>query len=308
MALVVIAFIDASAQLVLLGVWPPTISFLLESSKGFTDMNVDSWQSEHSRLIALTNDTTSENPLNEHMFSNVNVSSHVVASLHGDNMTPKIAKVPKIRAHLLDTLLGDQYAHSDLGVCLKCLMLMVQFVHTYAFCMVLSSLANHYASILESINQNLGEYDSRNLLKQLIVLRNSTEQISLIISIPFSLVMLLVFMRQISLIGVLIQATMSTHEIWATCLETLTGGLTMFMVFNFCNGLQSASRQTHRLKTYESVIDDESGGDQSIYEFLDYLNRLSKAVRFTFFNIATIDNHSLVNIYGQIMGLTFVTS
>ena len=214
---------------------------------------------------------------------------------------------PKITAHLLDFALGE-YAHSDLGVCIKILCLIIQYMHSYAFLMIIISLANHYATAINNINDNLDKYEFRRLLKQLIILRDSSEQISLMISIPFSLIIMLVFMRQIALNGVFIQSTMQPFENWAVSLQSFTCSVSIFMVFIYCDGLQSASKQTHRLKTEQTVINENRGGYQSIYEFLDYLDRLSKSIRITFFNIIAINKSSLVALYGHILTLTFVTS
>lgn len=214
----------------------------------------------------------------------------------------------RIYAPMLDSILGETHAHSDIGIGIKLICLMVQFIHSNAIFFIVISLANHYANILNEINQNLEKYESRRLLKLLIILRDSSEQISIFLSFPFSLVIQLVFTRQIALIGVFIQSTMQTYENGAILLQTFTSGLSLFIVFLYCDGLQSASKQTHRLKTEQTVIDDSRGGDQSIYEFLDYLNLLSKSIRITFFNIIAINKSSLVSLYGHILTLTFVTS
>lgn len=221
---------------------------------------------------------------------------------------PTMMDRPRIHAYMLDTILGENYAHSDFGICVKLVCLMIHFIHSNAFFIIIVSLANHYATILRDINENLEKYSSRRLLKQLIILRDSCEQISIMTSLPFALTIQLVFTREIALIGVFIQSTMMPYENWAILLQALTCATTLFTVFLFCDGLQSASRHTHRLKTEQTVIDDSQGGDQSIYEFLDYLNRLSKSIRITFFNIIAINKNSLVSLYGHILTLTFVTS
>lgn len=214
----------------------------------------------------------------------------------------------KINTILLDSILGHEYAHNDVGICIKALCLMIQFVHSNAVFIIITSLANHYATILNNINENLEKYESRMLLKQLIILRDSSEQISIMMSLPFALVIQLIFTRQIALIGVFIQSTMQTYENTAILMQAFTSGVALFTVFIFCDGLQNASKQTHRLKTEQTVIDDSRGGDQSIYEFLDYLCLLSKSIRITFFNIIAINKNSLVSLYGHILTLTFVTS
>lgn len=185
---------------------------------------------------------------------------------------------------------------------------MIQFIHSYAFFIIIISLAHHYASVINHINENLDKYEFRRLLKQLIILRDSCEQISLMISLPFSCITVLVFIRAIALNGVIIQSTMLAYENLAVSLQAFTCTISIIMVFIYCDGLQSASKQTHRLKTEHTVINENKGGNQSIYEFLDYLNRLSKSIRITFCNIIEINKSSLVGLFGHILTLTFVTS
>lgn len=290
LVLVLIAFLDVVGQVVLLGVWPKCIDtymrmILLQDKRSIgvmALMDLSDERSNSTRSIAI-------NPLN-------------------DTDLQSTAGEPKITSYLLDFILGDEYAHSDLGVCVKIICLMIQFIHSYAFLMIIISLANHYATAINNINDNLDKYEFRRLLRQLIILRDSSEQISLMISIPFSLVIILVFMRQIALNGVFIQSTMLPYENWAVSLQSFTCTVSIFMVFIYCDGLQSASKQTHRLKTEQTVINENRGGNQSIYEFLDYLDRLSKSIRITFFNIIAINKSSLVGLYGHILTLTFVTS
>lgn len=297
LVLVLIAFLDVIGQVVLLGVWPKSIDpymrmILLQDTKSVGVMTVN------------TDRFGANNTANSTLIESLIESDDSSSGSGGESS----ATDPKIKAYLLDFLLGERYANSDLGVCLKIVCLVIQFMHSYAFLMIIISLANHYATAINNINDNLEKYEFRRLLKQLIILRDSSEQISLMISIPFSLVIMLVFMRQIALNGVFIQSTMQPYENWAVSLQSFTCSVSIFMVFIYCDGLQSASKQTHRLKTEQTVINENRGGNQSIYEFLDYLDRLSKSIRITFFNIIAINKSSLVGLYGHILTLTFVTS
>lgn len=299
MSLIVIALLDAIGQVVLLGIWPSSIDpfvrmiFLQEGPP--TSMMLDSVEK------------TSYGPMDSHASDETN--SFTADNYYKTNGTESPFKQPnRIRGYLLDSLIGERYAHTDIGICIKIACLMIQFIHSYAFFMIIISLANHYATAINNINENLDKYDFRRLLKQLIILRDSSEQISLLISIPFCLIIILVFMRQIALNGVLIQSTMLPFENWAASLQSFTCSVSIFMVFFYCDGLQSASKQTHRLKTEQTVVNENRGGNQSIYEFLDYLNRLSKSIRITFFNIIAINKNSLIGFYGHIITLTFVTS
>lgn len=299
--LVLIAFLDVIGQVVLLGVWPKSIDhymrmILLQDAKSTPSL---------MRIMSNNSDYVSYG-LNETMVIG-NSSGLMDNRISGDLLSSGVNE-PKISAYLLDFLLGEKYANSDLGVCIKIICLIIQFMHSYAFLMIIISLANHYATAINNINDHLEKYDFRCLLKQLIILRDSSEQISLMISIPFSMVIVLVFMRQIALNGVFIQSTMQAYENWSVSLQSFTCSVSIFMVFIYCDGLQSASKQTHRLKTEQTVINESRGGNQSIYEFLDYLDRLSKSIRITFFNIIAINKSSLVGLYGHILTLTFVTS
>jgi len=308
-----LAFLDVIGQVVLLGVWPKSIDryvrmMLFRDKKSKSSLSID--------LRGSSNDSMLFPPLLNQTGSDLGGANMSLASEdHGsfttfglDNKTDPLYTVEsKITTPLLDFLLG-KHAHGDLGVCIKILCLIIQYMHTYAFLMIIISLANHYATAINSINDNLDKYEFRRLLKQLIILRDSSEQISLMISIPLSLIIMLAFMRQISLNGVFIQSTMQPFENWAVSLQSFTCSVSIFMVFIYCDGLQSASKQTHRLKTEQTVINENRGGNQSIYEFLDYLDRLSKSVRITFFNIIAINKSSLVALYGHILTLTFVTS
>lgn len=302
MSLIVIALMDAIGQVVLLGIWPSSIDpymrmiFLQEGSP--TSMMLDS------------DEKISFSPMEGHMISTSNGTNSFAVENHykTNGAEPSLKQPNRIRGYLLDSLIGEKYAHTDIGICIKIACLMIQFIHSYAFFMIIISLANHYATAINNINENLDKYDFRRLLKQLIILRDSSEQISLLISIPFCLIIILVFMRQIALNGVLIQSTMLPFENWAASLQSFTCSVSIFMVFFYCDGLQSASKQTHRLKTEQTVVNENRGGNQSIYEFLDYLNRLSKSIRITFFNIIAINKNSLIGFYGHIITLTFVTS
>lgn len=297
MSLIVIALMDAIGQIVLLGVWPSSVD---------SYMHIVFLQDGSATSMMLKPDE--KNSLN----STESLSNSTNGMGYLDNQDSKteipIRQQNRIRAHLLDSLIGEDHAHTDIGICIKIACLMIQFIHSYAFFMIIISLANHYASAINNINENLDNYDFRRLLKQLIILRDSCEQISLLISIPFCLIIILVFMRQIALNGVLIQSTMLPYENWAASLQSFTCSVSIFMVFFYCDGLQSASKQTHRLKTEQTVVNENRGGNQSIYEFLDYLNRLSKSIRITFFNIIAINKDSLIGFYGHIITLTFVTS
>lgn len=289
-----ITFLDVVGQVVLLGVWPRSINpyismFLPQDSRSISVMTVSA-------------------PMDQQNQTNLSANFKPPAGELDRSAYALAPDEPRITAHLLDWILGEAYAHSDLGVCLKIICLMIQFVHSYSFMVIIVSLADHYATAIDSINDNLDKYEFRKLLKQLIILRDSSEQISLLISIPFSLIIMLVFMRQIALNGVFIQSTMQPYENWAVSLQSFTCSVSIFMVFIYCDRLQSASKQTHRLKTEQTVINENRGGNQSIYEFLDYLDRLSKSIRITFFNIIAINKSTLVALYGHILSLTFVTS
>lgn len=295
------ALLDVVGQVVLLGVWPSSINNYMMM---FTSQ-------DHKSVGVMTN-SVAQNGTE----SDTSILSPVGSVLNRDSTVEEFEKPPessgyaepRINTYLLDSILGETYAHSDIGVCLKIICLFVQAAHSYSFLIIIVSLADHYATIINSINDNLDKYEFRRLLKQLIILRDSSEQISLMISIPFSLIIMLVFMRQIALNGVFIQSTMQPYENWAVALQSFTCSVSIFMVFVYCDGLQSASKQTHRLKTEQTVINENRGGNQSIYEFLDYLDRLSKSIRITFFNIIAINKSSLVGLYGHILTLTFVTS
>lgn len=298
-----IALLDAAGQVVVLGVWPKSLDnymkMVLLQEKPSTSMLFADDADNESKNHTLHNNFASSNTTHSNML--LEKSKNIVEQV-------SISSSPKIRAYLLDYLLGETYAHSDLGICIKTLCLMIQIIHSYAFFMIIISLASHYATALNNINDNLDKYQFRKLLKQLIILRDSSEQISLMISVPFASIITLVFMRQIALNGVFIQSTMLSYENWAVSLQSFTCGVSIFMVFYYCDGLQSASKQTHRLKTEQTVINENKGGNQSTYELLDYLNRLSKSIRITFFNIIAINKSSLVSLYGHILTLTFVTS
>lgn len=295
-ALIVIAFFDVVGQVVLLGVWPKSID-------------------PYMKILLMQNKdriTSEVGDFGGSLLRNSSIGSGALETEDGiltlDDPLIIDSEGPKIRAYLLDYLLGERHAHGDLGVCIKIICLMIQFIHSNAFLMIIISFANHYATAINNINDNLDKYEFRRLLRQLIILRDSSEQISLMISLPFSLITALVFMRQIALNGVYIQSTMLAYENWAVSLQSITSIIITFMVFIYCDGLQSASRQTHRLKTEQTVVYENKGGNQSIYEFLDYLDRLSKSIRITFFNIISINKSSLVGLYGHILTLTFVTS
>lgn len=333
LSLVVLSFFDAIGQLVVLGVWPKSFDVYLQmvmsqgklttGQKGQELMELArnatlapdnqnllySASTETSSLLARAATNASPQIVREIAMTSTPVASSVM-QLSASQATGAFIDDgrPKINAYLLDSLLGQEYAHSDLGVCIKILCLMIQFFHSHAFLFIIISLADHYARAIEDINHNLTKYDFRRLLKQLIILRDSSEQISFIISLPFASITLLIFMRQIALNGVFIQSTMQPFENWALSLQSLTTSISIFMVYIYCDGLQSASKQTHRLKTEQTVFNDKRGGNQSIYELLDYLNRLSKSIRITFFNIITINKSSLVGLYGHMLTLTFVTS
>lgn len=288
LTVVIITFLDAAGQVVVLGVWPKSID-------------------PYMRMMINTDRDTA--PINlSHTRNSTDVEIELDAELNGFEQPDLTPSGPKIRADLLDFFLGETHAHGDLGICIKILCLMIQLIHTYAFLMIIILLANHYATVINDINENLDKYEFRRLFKQLIVLRDSSEQISLIISIPLAFIIILAFMRQIALNGVFIQSTMLPFENWVISLQSFTCNVSISMVFIYCDGLQGASKQTHRLKTEQTVINDNRGGNQSIYEFLDYLNRLSKSIRITFFNIISINKSSLVGLYGHILTLTFVTS
>jgi len=283
---VAIAMLDAVGQVVVLGVWPKIVDPYVEMVLS-QDVN-SALVRESQGNLSTASGTTSE--------------SKLTVAIRGSSGGARV------NAYLLDSMLGETYAHSDLGIMIKIICLMIQFIHSHAFLMIIISFANHYATAIRNINENLGSYEFRKLLKQLIILRDSSEQISLMISIPFASIIMLVFVRQIALNGVFIQSTMLPFENWAVALQSTTCSISIFMVFIYCDGLQSASKQTHRLKTEHAVINENRGGNQSIYEFLDYLNRLSKSIRITFFNIIAINKRSLVGLYGHIITLTFVTS
>lgn len=304
-----IALFDAAGQVVVLGVWPKSLDY-------FMRMVLFQDQASTSTLLPANADSNSNRTLLQSSSSSIASNNSTNRSLmlmddvqmKADFTNQITTHGPKIKAYLLDYLLGESYAHSDLGVCIKILCLMIQIIHSYAFFMIIISLANHYATAINNINDNLDKYEFRKLLKQLIILRDSSEQISLMISVPFASIITLVFIRQIALNGVFIQSTMLSYENWAVSLQSFTCGMSIFIVFYYCDGLQSSSKQTHRLKTEQTVINENKGGNQSTYEFLDYLNRLSKSIRITFFNIIAINKSSLVGLYGHILTLTFVTS
>lgn len=293
--LVLIALLDAAGQVVVLGVWPKSV-----------DPYLRVLYSQEASLPSSAIVANAGNVSGESLWRMGEISPATELSANEGPDWP--VDGPKIRAHLLDFLLGESHAHGDLGVCIKIICLMIQFFHSYAYFMIIILLANHYAAAINNINENLDKYEFCRLLKQLIILRDSSEQISLITSVPLALTIILVFMRQIALNGVFIQSTMLQFENWAISLQALTSTLSIIMVFIYCDGLQSASKQTHRLKTEQTVLNENRGGNQSIYEFLDYLNRLSKSIRITFFNIIAINKSSLVGLFGHILTLTFVTS
>lgn len=303
LSVIMMAFLDAAGQVVVLGVWPKCLDYYMKMIL-FQDGASSSMKLEtggHDNYITSLHDDSLAN--NNHTLMLNDRTENL-------NQTLKQALVssPKIKAYLLDFLLGQTHANGDLGVCIKIICIMIQIIHSYAFFLIIISLANHYATAINNINDNLDKYEFRKLLEQLIILRDSSEQISILISVPFASIIILVFMRQIALNGVFIQSTMLPYENWAVSLQSFTCGVTIFMVFFYCDGLQSASKQTHRLKTEQTVINENKGGNQSIYEFLDYLNRLSKSIRITFFNIIAINKSSMVGLYGHILTLTFVTS
>lgn len=327
LTLIIIAFLDAAGQIIVLGVWPPSIDpymkmMILEGGPSSTaDTIIDSAElnelngyreyenmnQTNNSLSILFNSTTTGRDSDTSIVSLVTSASYSTST---STMAPHsvASQNPRIKAYLLDYLLGVEHANGDLGVCVKFLCLMIQFIHSYAFFIIIISLAHHYATAINDINDNLDKYEFRRLLKQLIILRDSSEQISLMISLPFSCITIFVFMRQIALNGVIIQSTMLPYENLAVSLQAFTCTVSIIMVFIYCDGLQSASKQTHRLKTEHTVINENKGGNQSIYEFLDYLNRLSKSIRITFFNIIIINKSSLVGLFGHILTLTFVTS
>lgn len=310
-SLVVIALLDAIGQVVVLGVWPKSIDSYLRMmfQEGFHDWISDSVTTSQNASTLLANTTmavATPTPSSEVLFGDERNSSISLSSI--PSMATSSLESPQIRAYLLDSILGERYAHGDLGVCIKTIFLMIQFIHSYAFFMIVILLAHHYATVINSINENLEKHEFRKLLKQLIILRDSSEQISLMISLPLCIVIILVFIRQIALNGVFIQSTMLAYENFAVSLQSLTSAISIFMTFFYCDGLQSASKQAHRLKTEQTVVNESQAGNQSIYEFLDYLDRLSKSIRITFFNIITINKSSLVGLYGHILTLTFVTS
>lgn len=299
-----LSLLDAAGQVVVLGVWPNCLDYYIK-------MVLFQEQSSTSILFPVDAEKNGNRTVQDsNIVLNNNHSLMLLDSIQKgpDLVNPITTSSPRIKAYLLDYLLGESYAHSDLGICIKILCLMVQLIHSYAFFMIIISLANHYATAINNINDNLYRYEFRKLLKQLIIFRDSSEQISLMISVPFASIITLVFMRQIALNGIFIQSTMSSYENWAVSLQSFTCGMSIFMVFYYCDGLQSASKQTHRLKTEQTVINENKGGNQSTYEFLDYLDRLSKSIRITFFNIIAINKSSLVGLYGHIITLTFVTS
>lgn len=319
LSLILIAFLDAAAQVVVLGVWPKSIDpymrvILLQEGPSTTSLFLKASVSpignksnhQNAPLIGSRSGLDDDRHLENNGLSGENVSLSISDTISRAINSPTTE--PKIQTHLLDSLLGEAHAHSDLGVCIKVVCLMIQFIHSFALFIIIISLANHYAAAINNINENLDKYEFRRLLKQLIILRDSSEQISLLVSVPFSLIIILVFMRQIALNGVFIQSTMLPYENWAVLVQSFTCSITIFMVFFYCDGLQSASKQTHRLKTEQTVVHENLGGNQSIYEFLDYLDRLSKSIRITFFNIIAINKSSLVGLYGHILTLTFVTS
>lgn len=317
LSLVLIALLDAIGQVVVLGVWPQSIDNylkMLRAQEGLT-----AWVSEPALTPQQPNTTitsiSSTTPAHLLVSDERNVSAQLMAQTLPVAPTGMAAAAagaaieqPRIRAYLLDSILGEEYAHGDLGVCIKTIFLMIQFIHSYAFFMIVILLAHHYATVINNINDNLEKHEFRKLLRQLIILRDSSEQISLMISLPLCIVIILVFIRQIALNGVFIQSTMLAYENLAVSLQSFTSGMSIFMTFFYCDGLQSASKQAHRLKTEQTVVNENQGGNQSIYEFLDYLDRLSKSIRITFFNIITINKSSLVGLYGHILTLTFVTS
>lgn len=304
-----VAFLDASAQLIVSGIWPlfmdPVMQFLISSDTRTSGSAVGLMLNDHHNQDHFHLNKTSLNKDLNHMMRLED--SHHNHDTH-ERLLPVVHDRPKLNTQILDSVLGESYCHSDLGICIKLLFLMIQLIHSNAFFILIVSLSNHYATIIGDINENLERYTSRRLIKQLIILRDSCEQISIMISLPFAMTIAMAFTRQIALIGVYIQSTMKPYENWAILLETITSGLTLFTVFIYCDGLQSESRHTHRLKTEQTVIDDSQGGDQSIYEFLEYLNRLSKSIRITFFNIIAVNKNSLVSLYSHILTLTFVTS
>lgn len=316
MLLVVIALLDAIGQVVVLGVWPKSLDsyFKMIAKEGFSAWVTDPIVN-NSSYLSTTSSTTNSSFMSEN--ATTISSDSMIAEERGMDLMPTTTTMPgittpveppQIRAYLLDSILGEEYAHGDLGVCIKTIFLMVQFIHSYAFFMIVILLAHHYATVINNINANLEKHEFRKLLKQLIILRDSSEQISLMISLPLCIVIILVFIRQIALNGVFIQSTMLAYENLAVSLQSFTSGISIFMTFFYCDGLQSASKQAHRLKTEQTVVNENQGGNQSIYEFLDYLDRLSKSIRITFFNIITINKSSLVGLYGHILTLTFVTS
>lgn len=290
LTLVMLALLDAVGQVVVLGIWPkvfnPYIRYIVSPLVETTSFIF--WESSDSG-----NQTE----------RNLTAPSSIT-----DNQLGFVSSRPKITAHILDALLGESYAHSDLGICIKIGCLMIQFMHSHAIWIIIISLASHYATVINAVNQDLDKYEFRRLLKQLIILRDSSEQISLIVSIPFSFILVLDFMRQIALNGVFIQSSMMPYENWAVSLQSMTSSILIFMIFIYCDSLQSASKQTHRLKTEQNVTDENKACNQSMYETLDYLSRLTKSIRITFFNIITINKSSLVGLYGHILTLTFVTS
>lgn len=295
-----IAFFDSAGQIIVLGVWPQCLDPYIRVLLGASQVS--------NKLQSLDNATYDSN-LNDQVTKQINATSFDVEDLtKNENSTNPLKPHPQIRAYLLDNILGEQYAHSDIGICIKWFCLMIQFIHSYAFLLIVISLADHFANAINDINSNLNEFEFKRLLKQLIVLRDASEQISLMISVPFALIIVLVYMRQIALCGIFIQSTMQPFENWAISTQMVTTCIIINMVFIYCDGLQGASKQTHRLKIEQMVVTKSNVGQQSLYEFLDYLNRLTKSIRITFFNIIAINKGSLVGLYGHILTLTFVTS
>lgn len=311
--LISIALIDAVGQLMMLGIWPQFLDPYMKiviSEKFFLAANNNGDNNMHPTIDIVDKKHLSSDTANNHYSVALNDSLSVSEQIDQTNINHDETNKSKvvIIAPILNLLIGKEYSQNDFGVCLRLFLLIVHFMHTYSFLIIMIFLAHHFANCIRGINKDINKLKFRHVLRQLVILRDSSEQLSLIMSVPFALIILLVFMRLISLFGVFIQSTMKTHENWAISLQSFASSTLIIMVFIYCDNLQSSSKQTHRLKTEQTVINGNSVNQQSLHEYLDYLKRLTKSIRITFFNIITINKSSLVGLYGHILTLTFVTS
>lgn len=302
--LILLAILDSVGQVFVLGVWPPALQSPLESIFGSKSIRSGSRSDDLTKriLFKITSNSTESSQISiagSRPLLYQDVSGHLV-----EQLSP-----PTIRNSFIDSVLGEQYADGNLGVTLKLFVVVVHYIHLNAGLLIVVSFASHFANVIDDINTNLDSYDFRTLLRELIVLREASESMSFLCSPIMSTLFMYYFCRLCALCGVFLQSTMQFYENFAICLQILASVVVTYLVFAFCDGLESNSRQIHRLKMEQVVAGRKKKANQhSLYELLDYLNRLTKSIRVTFFNIFGIDKGSSVGFFGHVLTLTFVTS